>query len=724
MKAMRGVGRISRAVMVLAFTLRCMLADTVMLKDGTRLEGIVSIETDTKIVLKQGGGTKVIRRDDISSITKSPRAESSPSDAMPSGEGPSAVKTEKFSVFKPMKTDGDPASSKVVRVYSTIVAPDLVKPWTRLAPRMQTCSGTFFGHGEVLTTAEAVTYATEVQIQVGQSGDKLPASVTGVDPELDVALVQIKDPPEQIRLDGGISQEGYLPQAKAAVTVYGYPTDASNVSVTEAAIEHVDFAPPGSRYVGMHIWLNTAFNAGVSGGPVLSSYKRFLGMACRSSSGTQSVSFVVPHEETDGFIGRITANCGTTPKLRISQRFLPLANPALGSFLGIAPSVHGMLVAKAEGPPDRNPFMDWDVVTDIGDASVDDEGFVTLGYGLRLSYGYAIQAAMTTSTSFTRMENGQKQTLGTVTEQSTAAKLGVVPFKVIRKGREIDVQVPLTSSEPTVIRDLGTAYPAYFVFGPIVFSSATKQLLSLIDQIPGLPAMLSLRGSPLISRRADGQAFEGEELVVISSPFFPHKLAEGYGDPSLSVVKSVNGIVIRNLLHLVEVLRDSRDEFIDIELGDQHAESLIFSRAEMIAATESILSDNDVRSQGSADTMAVWKGVSAGFFKSGGSSFGSPALLVTKAVPKDAPTEVPLNIVLGIPRRLRSLRPGSMEPEVLLTLGLSEYRISSIQSGSPERLGQVWFVRPHYLLYLYFNTKIQPPTLIEGELTDDGSKKL
>ena len=54
----------------------------------------------------------------------------------------------------------------------------------------------------------------------------------------------------------------------------------------------------------------------------------------------------------------------------------------------------------------------------------------------------------------------------------------------------------------------------------------------------------------------DLQAFPGEQLVVVSSPFFPHKLAQGYSNPQTEVVKSVNGIAIKNLDHLVEVLRD------------------------------------------------------------------------------------------------------------------------------------------------------------------------
>jgi len=71
-------------------------------------------------------------------------------------------------------------------------------------------------------------------------------------------------------------------------------------------------------------------------------------------------------------------------------------------------------------------------------------------------------------------------------------------------------------------------------------------------------------------------------------------------------VKKVNGIPVKNLNHLVEILRDARDEFITIECDSRFSETMIFPRAQMLAATDAILTDNGVRSQGSPDTLAIW----------------------------------------------------------------------------------------------------------------------
>ena len=101
-------------------------------------------------------------------------------------------------------------------------------------------------------------------------------------------------------------------------------------------------------------------------------------------------------------------------------------------------------------------------------------------------------------------------------------------------------------------------------------------------------------------------AFPGEELVVVASPFFPHALSENYTQPIGHVVKSVNGIPIKNLRQLVEVLRDCKDPFVTFRFAERTSEALVFPRADAVAATDDILTDNGIRSQASPDLLAVW----------------------------------------------------------------------------------------------------------------------
>jgi hypothetical protein len=207
---------------------------------------------------------------------------------------------------------------------------------------------------------------------------------------------------------------------------------------------------------------------------------------------------------------------------------------------------------------------------------------IDLGYDLRVRFEYEIQHLATQ---------------------------GTVPLTIVRAGKERQVKLPVSADYPRLIPGLNGAYPSYFIYGPLVFSAATEDYLGGLlrtKYATSILTRLTASGNPLATRVSDQPAFPGEGLVVISSPFFPDKLAQGYSSPRAEVVKSVNGIPVKNLSHLVELLRDAKDEFITIACDSRFGETMVFPRAQMLAATDEILTDNGVRSQGSPDTLAIW----------------------------------------------------------------------------------------------------------------------
>ena len=98
------------------------------------------------------------------------------------------------------------------------------------------------------------------------------------------------------------------------------------------------------------------------------------------------------------------------------------------------------------------------------------------------------------------------------------------------------------------------------------------------------------------------------ELLGSGTVFLPpvHHLRRtgiGFGNQRLLAMSPHEA---HDLRHLVEVLRDSRAEYIKIEFARRGGETLVFPREAMLAATEEILTDNGIRSAGSPDTLAVW----------------------------------------------------------------------------------------------------------------------
>jgi len=257
-----------------------------------------------------------------------------------------------------------------------------------------------------------------------------------------------------------------------------------------------------------------------------------------------------------------------------------LENPVLRAFLGIDPAVHGIIVNRPARSDPAYPLKEWDVITRVADTPVDDQGMILVGKHLRVALGYGVQRA---------------------------ARDGKVPLSIVRGGKTLQIQLPVVSERSLLIPDLTGDYPPYFIYGPLVFSKVTSSYIQAIAHNPDVMGLLAFARSPMITARGDERTPEREELVLVPSPLFPHSTSKGYSNPSGSVVYSVNGERIRSLRHLVERLRDLRDEFVTFEFDSRGGEALVFRRKEIMAATEGILSDNGVRAQGSPDMMAVWE---------------------------------------------------------------------------------------------------------------------
>jgi S1-C subfamily serine protease len=462
----------------------------------------------------------------------------------------------------------------VVKVFSTSRLPDLFKPWTKQAPRDATGSGVIIEGRRVLTNAHVVLYANQVQVQANESGDKVSATVEAIAPGIDLAVLKLDDetlfdkrPP--------LPRAAVLPDVKDPVLVYGYPTGGTNLSITKGIISRIEFTPYNYSTSGLRIQIDAAINPGNSGGPALSGDK-MVGLAFSRLGGGENIGYIIPCEEIELFLldikdGRYDGKPAMFDALQTFE------NPALRPYLKLDKGVEGMIVTLADVPDASYPLKPWDVITKIGDTPIDNEGQVRLGANLRVRFQYLIQKI---------------------------AKNGRVPLTVVRAGKPMQVELPVSPTRPMLVPSLEGTYPPYFVYGPLCFSPATQDFVGGFNM--GWLTSLTGAASPLATRRSDRPRFEGEQLVVVTSPFFPHKLSKGYSPAVSQVVRSINGTTVKNLLHLVELLRDAKDPYVVVEFYGRAQETLVFPRAEMVAATEDILSDNGVRAQGSADTLAVW----------------------------------------------------------------------------------------------------------------------
>jgi S1-C subfamily serine protease len=484
----------------------------------------------------------------------------------------------------PTSGTGAPSAieNSVVKVFSTMRYPDPFKPWTKQAPSEATGSGVVIEGKRILTNAHVVLYASQVQVQANAAGDKVSATVVAVAPGIDLAVLQLDDasffdshPP--------VARASKLPHIKDAVMAYGFPTGGNSLSITKGIVSRIEFVSYNYPVSGLRIQVDAAINPGNSGGPAIADDK-MIGLAFSKLGGdTQSIGYIIPNEEVELFLKDI-ADGHYDGKPAMYDELQTLENPALRDYLKLDKSVEGMVVHRPTSSDAAYPLKEWDVISRIGDTPIDNQGMVKLDKDIRVNFAYLIQKVSVN---------------------------GKLPLTVVRAGKTLNVELPVPTEHPTLIEDLRGSYPSYFIYGPMVFSPATWQLVSSLETNTGLMRMLGLVKSPLIAHALDEPDQNLEQLVVVSSPFFPHKIANGYSNPAGSVVYSVNGTRIKSLAHLVAVLRDLKDPFVTFEFDQKGGEALVFSRPAIVSATDDILMDNGVRAQGSPDVLTVWQGKTA-----------------------------------------------------------------------------------------------------------------
>ena len=461
------------------------------------------------------------------------------------------------------------AENAVVKVFSTIRRPDIVKPWSKQAPGEASGSGVIIEGKRILTNAHVVAYASQVQVQGNGSGDKVSATVEAFAPGIDLAVLKLEDE-SFFNTRPALPRAKALPQVKDPVLAYGFPTGGTSLSITRGIVSRIEFASYNYLTSGLRIQIDAALNPGNSGGPALAGGK-MIGLAFSHLQNSENISYIIPNEEIDLFLKDI-ADGHYDGKPAMYDSLQTLENPALHGYLKLDPAVRGMIVTHPDEGVKNNPLKAWDVITRIGDTEIDDEGMVKVSEQLRVNFFYMIQKL---------------------------AHEGSVPLTLVRSGRTQTVQMPVPAHRAMLVESLLGEYPSYFIYGPLVFSRCSIESMGLVRA----------RGSfsPLLAHLADPPSAEREELVLIASPLFPNDVSKGYSNPSGQVIDSVNGVTVRSLAQLVAFLRDLKEEFVVINFDGRSSEGLVFTRTKLVAATEDILTDNGVRSQGSPDMLKIWQ---------------------------------------------------------------------------------------------------------------------
>lgn len=501
-------------------------------------------------------------------------------------EGPNVVDEPNVAEEQPADADAptesttlpeepvDPEIEKsVVKINVTARPPDFFRPWTKASPAKASGSGVVIAGPRILTNAHVVMHASEVFVQLSDGGDQLTAKVVAIAPGMDLALVEVNDP---AGLEGikPVSLASELPLPKARINVYGYPTGGDDISVTEGIVSRIEFTGYNFGTAGVRIQVDAALNPGNSGGPAIENGK-IAGLVFSKIEKADNIGYLIPPEEIESFLTDV-ADGKYDGKPLMFDTYQTAENDGLRSYLKIPKETTGVVITQPYREDDY-PLKKWDLVTHVGPHAIDNQGYVEVRPGLRLKFLYYVP----------KLQND-----------------GNVELTILRDGASQVVQAPVSPDRDLVIPTIKDQYPEYFIYGPIVFEPATQEYVRALGAA-GV-SMLAALDSPLLKRLYDVPAEPDEQLVLIATRMFPHPSIKGYDNRPLGVISKLNGVEVKNLRHLAELLKDSTDEFLRFETNDRN-ESLVFRREEIAGATEQILEDEGIRYQASEALRDVFE---------------------------------------------------------------------------------------------------------------------
>ena len=441
----------------------------------------------------------------------------------------------------------------VVKLEVTTATPDICRPWENRT-RSATGSGVVIDRGRILTCAHCVTDACYIRVRKHNEDMLYHGAVLFVDNDADLALVCVEDP---AFMEGITPMEiGETPHVQDDVLAVGYPRGGEDISYTRgivSRIEDIRYSHGWTRLLGIQV--DAAINPGNSGGPVLDlKTGKIAGIAFQGlgKEEGESLGYIIPPDIIRHFLvdiqdGRVD---GFSDILFSKDQ---MESPAKRRYYKMEEGRTGVIVEDVAAVLGKDSIRTDDIILEVDGYKVSNNGRIRLGGGEPRSLYYPLYIR----------QIGEK-----------------VPVKVLRDGAVEETFITAAKKKMRVRRWMYDAKPDYFVYGGFVFTTISFDYL----------VRSKAQFHDDLSKEKE---FDDDEVVVISFCFADVGI-EGYIGCDKSLVRSVNGVKVRNLRHMVELVDSCNDGFVCFCIGqdDEWDSKVIVDAKEMREATARVMRRN------------------------------------------------------------------------------------------------------------------------------------
>lgn len=445
----------------------------------------------------------------------------------------------------------------IVKIYTVVNSPDYWNPWSMRGMSSGTGSGAIIRGRRILTNAHVVSDHTFIQVRRFGDARRFPARVIAVAHEVDLALLTVDDEAFWGEVEG--LELGELPYTQDEVFVYGFPMGGDTLSVTRGVIsriEHQNYVHSSHSFLAGQI--DAAINPGNSGGPVIKD-GRIVGVVMQGIRQADNIGYMVPAPIIRQFFEDLEdGRYDGFPSIGVVLQ--SMENRDLKRSLGLPEDASGMRVTRImPASPADGVLHTNDVILAIEGVPIADDGTVEFRPRERTSLSYFIQ---------------QK-------------KIGEsVSLEIWRDRRRLAVELRLNRPlwrDLLIPNEQYDVLPSYYIFGGVVFSPLTRNLLQAWG--PNWFNMAPSHLTALLS--ANYPEVDGEQVLLVLK-VLAADINRGYEQTSNWIVESVDGKRVRTMRELIEAV-ENPDGGQFVTFANESGQVLVLDRAKAREATPAIL---------------------------------------------------------------------------------------------------------------------------------------
>ena len=457
---------------------------------------------------------------------------------------------------------GNDPFNAVVKLQVSTAKSDILCPWANRTD-CGTGSGVVIGNGRILTCAHCVADAIYIRVRKQNEDALYHATVLFMDTDADLALVNVDDP--KFMMDITPMEIGETPHVQDDVLAVGYPRGGEDISYTRgivSRIEDIRYSHGWTYLLGVQV--DAAINPGNSGGPVLDlKTGKIAGIAFQGlgKEEGESLGYIIPPDIIRHFLvdiqdGRVD---GFSDILFSHDQ---MESPAKRRYYKMDEGRTGVIVEDVASVLGTNSIRKDDIILEVDGYKVSNNGRIRLRGGEPRSLYYPLYIR----------QIGEK-----------------IPVKVYRDGALVETFIAAAKKSLRSRRWMYDSKPDYFIYGGFVFTTISFDYL--VQEKP------EFHDDPIKDKD-----FADDEAVAISFCFADVGI-EGYIGCDKSHVRSVNGVKVRNLRHLVEIVDSCKSGFVcfGLDRDDEWDVKVIVDAKEMQEATARVMKRNLIPADRSED---------------------------------------------------------------------------------------------------------------------------